>query len=116
MENKQEALKLIRAALEDWFGPAHARLAYKWHGGVLKFIPENRTLQEKEIDTETFFHKIVRVRESIRVLEQRINNHPKLDDQDRVQLQQYITRVYGSLTTFNFLFADEQDKFIGQKM
>ena len=60
-----------------------------------------------------FFRKIINVRERLRVLEQRINSHPKLDDQDRVQLQDYVTRIYGSLTTFNLLFADPNDRFVG---
>ncbi|TMA48586.1 MAG: hypothetical protein E6J81_05415, partial [Deltaproteobacteria bacterium] len=57
--------------------------------------------------------KVINVRERLRVLEQRINTHPKLDDQDRLQLQDYITRIYGSLTTFNLLFADPNDRFVG---
>lgn len=115
MEDKQELLQLIRVALEDWFGPAHARLTAKWQGGKFILQPGNTSLQSKEVDIEAFFHKIVMLRESLRVLEQKINNHPKLDDEDRVQLQQYITRIYGTLTTFNILFREEDDKFIGQR-
>jgi len=113
--DKSELRELIVVALEEWFGPAHAKMAYKWHGGKLIFQPEDKSLSSKEVEVDVFFHKIVMLRESLRVLEQRINNHPKLDDEDRVQLQQYISRVYGTLTTFNILFRDEDDRFVGQK-
>jgi hypothetical protein len=115
MDDKQELLQLMSIALEDWFGPAHANLGQRWRGGTLVLKPENPALQAKEIPIEALFHKVVMLRESLRVLEQRLNNHPKLDDEDRVQLQQYITRVYGTLTTFNVLFRDDEDKFVGQK-
>jgi len=67
------------------------------------------------VPIEGFFRKIVAVRERLRVLEQRINTHPKLSDEDRLQLQDYITRAYGSLTTFNVLFAEPEDRFVGTK-
>lgn len=88
-------------------------LGGKWMGGNVILEPHDKSLQSKEIPMETFFHKIVMVREKLRVLEQNINNHPKLDDEDRVGLQQYITRCYGSLTTFNVLFAYKEDQFKG---
>ncbi|MDR7130320.1 hypothetical protein J2X69_002670 [Algoriphagus sp. 4150] len=88
-------------------------LGGKWMGGTVVFEPNDATLQSKEIPMATFFHKIVMVREKLRVLEQNINNHPKLDDEDRIGLQQYITRCYGSLTTFNVLFAYKEDQFKG---
>lgn len=88
-------------------------LGGKWMGGTLIIEPSDRSLQSKEIPVETFFRKIVMVREKLRVLEQNINNHPKLDDEDRVNMQQYITRCYGSLTTFNVLFAYKEDQFKG---
>lgn len=88
-------------------------LGGKWMGGTLIIEPSDRSLQTKEIPVETFFHKIIMVREKLRVLEQNINNHPKLDDEDRVNMQQYITRCYGSLTTFNVLFAYKEDQFKG---
>lgn len=112
---RAEFRRILVEALEEWLGPARARLLPKWHGGKLKLIPEDESKASKEIDIEAFFHKIVMLRESLRVLEQKINNHPKLDDEDRVQLQQYISRVYGTLTTFNVLFADDDDKFAGQR-
>ncbi len=114
MEDQDELKKLIRETFEEYLGPVHFRMAPKWHGGTLIMKPERESLQPKEIDIEVFFHKIVMMRESLRVLEQKINNHPKLDDEDRAQIQQYITRIYGSMTTFNVLFKDEDDKFAGQ--
>lgn len=88
-------------------------LGGKWIGGSINILPADPSLQAKEIPMDSFFHKIVMVREKLRVLEQNINNHPKLDDEDRVHLQQYITRCYGSLTTFNVLFAYKEDQFKG---
>lgn len=88
-------------------------LGGKWMGGQVVFEPNDANLQSKEIPMAIFFHKIVMVREKLRVLEQKINNHPKLDDEDRVDMQQYITRCYGSLTSFNVLFAYKEDQFRG---
>ena len=87
----------------------------RWTGGQLVLKPGKAGTQEKTIQLAEFFRKIVAVRERLRVLEQRINAHPKLDDEDRLQLQEYITRAYGSLTTFNVLFSDPADRFVGTK-
>ena len=87
----------------------------RWEGGQLVMKPGKPGTQDKAVPIEAFFRKIVAVRERLRVLEQRINTHPKLSDEDRLQLQDYITRAYGSLTTFNVLFADPEDRFIGTK-
>jgi protein-arginine kinase len=72
-------------------------------------------MQAKEVPMETFFHKIVMVRDRLRVLEQNINSNKKLSEEDKIEIQQYITRAYGSLTTFNVLFAEKDDYFVGQK-
>jgi len=85
----------------------------KWEGGTLILQPGKADLKPKEIPIEAFFHKIVMLRDRLRVLEQNINSHPKLNDQEKVDLQQYITRIYGSLTTFNILFDDKADYFVG---
>jgi hypothetical protein len=89
-------------------------IAEKWKGGLLVLEPKDTNLSVKEIPIETFFHKIVMVRDRLRVLEQNINSHKVLEDQDKVDLQQYITRIYGSLTTFNVLFRDKEQFFKGE--
>lgn len=86
----------------------------RWTGGRMVLYPGDKTLKEKEIPIEAFFHKIVMVRDRLRVMEQRVNASA-LSDEDKVNIQQYITRIYGSLTTFNVLFKDKDDYFIGDK-
>ena len=90
-------------------------IADKWKGGQLVLEPKDTNLSNKEIPMETFFHKIVMVRDRIRVMEQKINSSKTLDDQDKVDLQQYLTRIYGSLTTFNVLFKNQSDHFVGER-
>jgi hypothetical protein len=91
------------------------KIGDKWKGGSMVMKPANPDLQPKDVPIETFFHKIVMVRDRLRVLEQNINSHPNLTDEEKVEFQQYITRAYGSLTTFNILFAEKDDYFVGQK-
>ena len=90
-------------------------IADKWKGGNLILEPGEAGLSNKEIPIDTFFHKIVMVRDRIRVMEQKINSSKNLDDREKVDLQQYITRIYCSLTTFNVLFKNKSDQFIGER-
>ncbi len=90
-------------------------LGEKWMGGTMYLQPVNKDLKPKEIPIEGFFHKIVMLRDRLRVLEQNINSHGVLTDEDKVNLQQYITRIYGSLTTFNVLFSEKEHYFVGVK-
>jgi hypothetical protein len=90
-------------------------LGQKWTGGKMVLYPGDKSLKEKEIPIETFFHKVVMVRDRVRVMEQRINAS-NLTDEEKVDLEQYITRIYGSLTTFNVLFKNKEDQFTGEKL
>ena len=90
-------------------------LGDRWTGGTMLLQPADTSLKPKEIPVEIFFHKIVMLRDRLRVLEQQINAHKKLSDEDKVNLQQYITRIYGTLTTFNVLFKNKEQWFIGEK-
>jgi hypothetical protein len=90
-------------------------LGEKWEGGTMFLQPANKELKPKEIPIESFFHKIVMLRDRLRVLEQNINSHSGLSDEEKIILQQYITRIYGSLTTFNVLFSEKEHYFVGVK-
>jgi hypothetical protein len=116
MELTWQAVKAaLREVLEEELGSGRAELGGRWDGGTLILRPADPSLQSKEVPIETFFKKITSVRERLRVLEQKINNHPNLTLEDKAELQTLITRAYGSLTTFNVLFRRDEDRFIGQK-
>ena len=91
-------------------------LGERWTGGNLILKPSDDSLKEKVLPIETFFHKIVMIRDRLRVMEQRVNASKKLSDEEKVDLQQYITRIYGSLTTFNMLFKYKEHYFVGDKL
>lgn len=114
-----EGATMTRAELMELFleasGLAEVPLAQKWEGGTVKLVPGNPQLQPKDLPIDGLFHKVVMIRNNLRTLEQKLNSHPKLTDAEKVELQQYITRSYGSLTTFNVLFKDKGDQFVGQK-
>lgn len=105
----------LKKLLKQWSDISEiVPIADRWKGGKLILEPADTNLASKEIPIDTFFHKIVMVRDRIRVMEQKINSSD-LDDQLKVDLQQYITRIYGSLTTFNVLFKIKEQQFSGQK-
>ena len=89
-------------------------IADKWKGGKLILEPGQAGVANKEIPIDTFFHKIIMVRDRIRVMEQKINSS-KIEEIEKIELQQYITRIYGSLTTFNILFKSPNQHFVGDK-
>jgi hypothetical protein len=104
-----QAVRAVFAAEQSVTG----EIGDRWSGGQLVLRPGKAGTQEKVVPIESFFRKITAVRDRLRVLEQRINSHPKLSDEDRLQLQEYVTRAYGSLTTFNVFFTDPADRFVG---
>jgi hypothetical protein len=106
---------VLRTVIQQELGTSTVDLGGRWRGGEIVMKPGKEGTQEKRVPLEAFFHKIVMVRDKLRVLEQKINANPKLDDEEKVQMQQYITQCYGSLTTFNVLFSNQDDGFVGQK-
>ena len=109
-----EAENSMAKILKSWLGISETiELGDKWDDGLLILQPGDTSLKSKEMPIDMFFHKIVMVRDRIRVMEQRINSS-KLTDEEKINLQQYITRIYGSLTSFNVLFKYKDDHFKGE--
>ena len=111
--DRQALKELFREILEEETGYGETAIHPRFSGGRILIEPYDKTLQTKEVPIDTFFHKIVMVRDRLRVLEAKLNAHPNLSEADKLELQQYISKCYGSLTTFNFMFADDRSKFSG---
>lgn len=111
-----EVESTLRNILKKWSDVSEiVPIADKFKGGTLIIKPADDNVSSKEIPVDTFFHKIVMVRDRIRVMEQKINASKNLEDQEKIDLQQYITRIYGSLTSFNVLFKLKSDNFVGAR-
>ncbi len=95
--------------------PEEVEMGDRWKKGMMILKPGTDTLKPKEIPIDMFFKKIVLVRDRLRVMEARINANENLAEEEKVNLQQYITRVYGSLTTFNVLFKYKEQQFVGER-
>ncbi|NCU02891.1 MAG: hypothetical protein GXC73_02795 [Chitinophagaceae bacterium] len=116
IETHSEVERSLLKILRLWNGVGETvALGDKWSGGKLILQPSDGSLKAKEIPVEDFFHKIVMLRDRLRVLEQNINSNKTLSDEEKVNIQQYITRCYGSLTTFNVLFKNKEHWFVGEK-
>lgn len=116
VETQSETEKSLLKILKMWGGITETvPLGDKWIKGIMLLQPFDKSLKPKEIPIEDFFHKIVMLRDRLRVLEQNINSSKTLNDEEKVNIQQYITRCYGSLTTFNVLFRNKEQYFVGEK-
>ncbi|MBO9562216.1 MAG: hypothetical protein J7621_05550 [Niastella sp.] len=116
IETHSDVEKSLLKILRLWGGVTeNVPLGDRWQGGTMLLQPADKSQKPKDIPIEAFFHKIVMLRDRLRVLEQQINAHKQLSDADKVNLQQYITRIYGSLTTFNVLFRNKEHWFVGEK-
>jgi hypothetical protein len=108
-----EFRRVLREVIADELGVSRPALGARWQGGEVVLRPGREGTQEKRVPIDTFFHKVVMIRDKLRLLEAKVNAHPALSPEDKVQLQAYVTGCYGSLTTFNALFADKGDQFAG---
>ena len=115
VETQSETERSLLKILKMWGGLTETvPLGDRWVNGTLVLQPADKTLKPKEMPIEDFFHKIVMLRDRLRVLEQNINSSKNLSDEEKVNIQQYITRCYGSLTSFNVLFRNKEQHFVGE--
>jgi hypothetical protein len=112
--DQDEFRRVLRDVLREELGVGEVPLADRWRGGEVIIKSSKEGIQPKSIPIDSLFHKIVMIRDKLRVLEQKVNGAKGLADDEKVQIQQYITACYGSLTTFNALFRDRDDWFVGQ--
>ena len=116
VETHSDTEKALLKILRLWGGITETvPIGDKWKGGTLILQSADKSIKPKEIPIDVFFHKIVMARDRLRVLEQQINGHKSLSEEDKINLQQYITRIYGSFTTFNVLFRNKEQWFVGEK-
>ena len=116
MEMTWQAVKAVmREVLQEELGMGRYEMAPRFEGGTLEIKPQDPNQKSKEIPVDVFFKKVTAVREKLRVLEQKINANKSLSVEERADLQMQITRAYGSLTTFNVLFREEEDRFVGMR-
>ncbi len=106
-----EIRQLARAIVAEMDSAHSAELAQKWEDGSVFFMPGHSDAKEHEIPIKKIMHKIVMIRDNLRVLEQQINANQNLSESEKLKYQGYITKCYGSLTSFNFMFRSEEDKF-----
>jgi hypothetical protein len=116
IETHSDIEKSLLKILRMWGGFQElVPLGDRWQGGTLLLQPADPSLKPKEVPIDVFFHKLIMLRDRLRVLEQQINAHKTLSEEEKINLQQYITRIYGSLTTFNVLFKNKEQWFVGEK-
>ncbi|MCZ6688219.1 MAG: hypothetical protein O7H41_01245 [Planctomycetota bacterium] len=113
--DREEMMAAMREVLSEELGPSEVDMAEKWEGGEIVIRSGRGTPREKRLPIESFFRKIVMLRDRLRIVEQKINSNRSLSAGEKITLQQYITKAYGTLTTFNFLFRDRDDHFTGER-
>lgn len=111
----QQIKMALKDCLQEEGVTGETFIGQRWAGGRVVLHPRDTDLSPKEISIDDLFHKVVMIRDRLRVLESKLNSHSSLDEREKLELQQYVTRCYGSLTTFNVLFRDKKDQFVGQR-
>ena len=107
--------RVLREVLKEELGISRPQMVPRWQGGEVILKPGKEGTAEKRIPIDALFSKVVMIRDRLRLLEAKVNGHSGLSSEDKIQLQSYITGCYGSLATFNVLFSEKGDQFIGAK-